>query len=195
MKHAILATLIFAFASTNAQTAWKLDKAHSQVNFMVNHMVFSEVAGTFKDFDATFNSTKDDFTDAKIEATIKTGSIDTQNEQRDGHLKKDDFLNVEQYPLITFKSTKIEKTGDDTYAITGTLTIRDVTKPVVMETAFKGSINDPWGNTRIAFKATTTINRFDFDVRWNKMLDTGGLVAGKDVNVILLMEFTKPKAG
>ncbi len=195
MKKVLFGLFVFVVASMSGQTAWKLDKAHSQVNFIVSHMAFSEVTGTFKDFDATFVSTKEDLSDGTIEATIKAASIDTQNERRDKHVKSDDFLNVDTYPVITFKSTKMEKTGADTYKIIGDLTIRDVTKSVVLAATYKGPINDPWGSTRIAFKATATIDRFEFGVKWNKLIEGGGLVAGKDINIILLMEFSKHKAG
>jgi polyisoprenoid-binding protein YceI len=184
---------VLAGASAQAQTAWNVDKNHSQVLFSVNHMVFSEVTGSFRDFDATFVSAKDDFTDAKVTATIKTASIDTQNERRDNHLKSNDFLNAEKFPEIKFTSTKVEKTGKDTYRITGDLTIRDVTKPVVLEATYRGMIDDPWGNKRIGFKATTTINRFDFGVSWDKALETGGLIAGRDVSITLIMQFVRPK--
>lgn len=184
---------VFAGASVQAQTAWNVDKNHSQVLFSVNHMVFSEVTGSFRDFDATFVSAKDDFTDAKVTATIKTASIDTQNERRDNHLKSNDFLNAEKFPEIKFTSTKVEKTGKDTYRITGDLTIRDVTKPVVLEATYRGMIDDPWGNKRIGFKATTVVNRFDFGVSWDKALETGGLIAGRDVSITLIMQFTRPK--
>jgi polyisoprenoid-binding protein YceI len=194
MKRFLLLLLTFSLTPLTGigQSTWKLDKSHSQVLFTVSHMVFSEVTGAFRDFDATLESTKDDFTDAKISASIKAGSIDTQNERRDNHLKSNDFLNVEKFPELTFRSTKVEKTGNDTYRITGELTIRDVTKPVVLEAVYRGMIDDPWGNKRIGFKATTTINRFDFGVAWNKTLETGGLIAGKEVNVTLLMQFVSP---
>ncbi len=185
--------LVFAGASAQTQTAWNVDKSHSQVLFSVSHMVFSEVTGLFREFDATFVSAKDDFTDARVTATIKTASIDTQNERRDNHLKGDDFLNAEKFPEIKFTSTKFEKTGKDTYKITGDLTVRNVTKPVVLEANYRGMIDDPWGNKRIGFKATTTINRFDFGVSWDKVLETGGLIAGRDVSITLLMQFTRPK--
>ena len=178
----------------SAQTgSWKLDKAHSQVTFSVTHMVISEVTGAFREFDITFSSDKEDLTDTKVDAIIKTKSIDTGNERRDNHVRSDEFLNAEKYPEMKFKSNKVEKTGQDTYKITGDLTIRDVTKSVVLETKYKGSIKDPMGNTRIAFKAATTIDRFEFGTTWNKAIETGGLVAGKDIEVTLLMEFTKPK--
>lgn len=193
MKNILFALMIAAVAVGNAQTKWTLDKSHSSVNFTVSHMVFSEVTGLFTDFDATITSTKDDFTDAVIVATIKTASVNTNNERRDNHLRSEDFLNAEKFPELTFKSTKVEKTGTDTYKITGNLTIRDITKPVVLDTKFRGTVQDPWGNTKAAFKATTTINRFEFGTTWNKTIETGGLVAGRDVEITLLLQFTKEK--
>lgn len=188
-----LVTVVLTVSALRAQNTWNVDKNHSQVLFSVSHMVFSEVTGTFRDFDVTFESAKDDFTDAKVTATIKAASIDTQNERRDGHLKSNDFLNAEKFPEIRFKSTKVEKIGNDTYKITGDLTIRDVTKPVVLETVYRGMIDDPWGNKRLGFKATTVVNRFDFGVSWDKTLEAGGLIAGKDVQITLLMQFTRAK--
>ncbi len=186
------AILFVATGSVHAGT-WKMDRSHSQVTFSVSHMVISEVTGVFKEFDITFMSEKEDLTDTKVEATIKTGSIDTGSERRDNHVRSDDFLNVEKFPEMKFKSTNVEKTGQDTYKITGDLTIRDIIKSVVLDTKYRGSIKDAMGNTRIAFKATTTIDRFEFGTTWNKAIETGGLVAGKDIQVTLLMEFTKLK--
>ena len=135
-------TLAF-IAEGVAQTGdWKLDKSHSQVKFSVAHMVISEVTGVFKDFDVTFTSASEDFTDATIEATIKAASIDTGNENRDKNVRSDEFLNAEKFPEIKFKSTKVEKSGDTNYKITGDLTIRDITKPVVLDTKYKGTIKD-----------------------------------------------------
>lgn len=193
MKHTILALLVFAAFSLQAQNKWNLDKSHSNVNFAVSHMVFSEVTGLFREFDATLVASKDDLTDAKIEATIKTASIDTQNERRDNHLRSDDFLNAEKFPEIKFVSTKVEKTGEKLYKITGNLTIRDVTKPVVLDTEFRGTVNDPWGNVKSGFKATTKIDRFEFGTTWNKAIETGGLVAGREIEITLLMQFAKEK--
>jgi len=184
---------IVALAMPNVAVAqvWTLDKAHSQINFSVSHLVVAEVTGGFNAFDMTFESSKDDFTDAKITASIKTESIDTENGKRDGHLKSDDFLNAGKFPTITFTSTSVEKTGDGRFNIKGDLTIRDITKPVVLDTQFKGTIQDPWGGTRAGFKATTTIDRFDYGVRWNAAMESGGLVAGKDVEITLLIELIR----
>lgn len=183
----------WATMSVGQAATWQLDKAHSQVKFSVAHLVIAEVTGVFKDFDVSFSSAKDDFTDATIEATIKTASIDTGVEARDKHVRADDFLNVEKYPDMKFKSTKIEKTGTDAYKITGDLTIRDVTKSVVLDTKYKGSVKDPWGNEKMAFRASTTIDRFEFGTKWNKAVETGGLVASREVEITLLMEFSKQK--
>ncbi len=184
---AILFTIINGVA---AQTIWKADKAHSKIDFSVTHMVIAEVDGRFTDFDATLTASKDDFTDAKITATIKTASITTDNDFRDKHLRSDDFFNADKYPEIKFKSTSIEKTGENTYKITGDLTIRDTTKTVVLDTKYNGQVVG-MGATKCAFKATTTINRFDYGVHWDKTIESGGLVVGKNVDITLLLEFNK----
>jgi polyisoprenoid-binding protein YceI len=170
---------------------WKLDAAHSSVRFGVSHLVISEVTGSFGEFDATMESDRPDFTDARITATIKASSIDTENEKRDNHLRSDDFFNAEKFPEIRFNSTSIEKSGDSIYLITGELSIRDSIRIVVLNTHYRGSVVDPWWNTKAVFKATTIINRFDFGLRWNAAMETGGLVAGENVEITLILEFTK----
>jgi len=187
-----LATLTLVLAGgLSAQAVWKADKVHSKVNFSVSHMVISEVTGDFKDFDATLTSSKDDFSDAVIDATIQMASINTDNDKRDAHLRSDDFFNAEKFPTMTFKSTNIEKTGPGTFKITGNLTMRDVTKPVVLDTKLIGQTKTPWGATAAGFKATTVIDRFEFGTKWNQALETGGLIVGRDVIVTLLFEFDK----
>ena len=196
MKRLFLAavTVLAAATAAFAQTTWKLDNAHSAVKFSVTHMVIAEVPGSFRDFDVTFTQKGSaDFAGSTLNATIKTASINTDNEGRDKHLRSDDFFSAEKFPTITFKSTSFEKTGTDTYAIKGDLTIRDVTKPVVLTARYTGTVKDPWGNTKIGFKATTAINRFDFGLKWNKAVETGGLVVGETVDITLLMEFAQAK--
>lgn len=183
---------LFPACSAAQSTEWKLDHSHSQITFSVAHLVIAEVTGFFRDFDVTFVADKNDLTSASIRATIKTASIETGNERRDNHLRSGDFLDATKFPEISFVSTQIEKTGKDAYAVTGDLTIRDITKRVVLDMKYKGNIKDPMGKTKVAFKATTTIDRFDFGAAWNKALESGGLVAGKDVDITLLMEFTEP---
>jgi polyisoprenoid-binding protein YceI len=163
------------------------------VDFTVAHLVIAEVRGSFRDFEATLVSDKPDLSDMKLEATIKTASVFTDNEARDKHLRSNDFFNADSFPNIIFKSTSVKKRGKDSYAITGNLTIRDVTKPVVLETIYRGSVVDPWGNTKAGFTAMTTIDRFVFGTTWNKTIETGGLVVGKDVNIRLAMQFVKQK--
>ena len=195
MKSFIIIILSMSFGLLAGNTAgadeWILDKAHSSVNFSVSHLVIARVNGTFGEFDVDFTGSASDFSDAVIETTIKTSSVNTGNEKRDGHLKADDFLNAELYPEIRFVSTGVEKTEDGRYRIIGDLTIRDITKQVVLDTKFNGVVKDPWGGTRAGFEASTTIDRFDFGVKWDSTTETGNFVAGKDVEITLLMEFVK----
>ncbi len=187
----VVSLLAFCSSSAFAQAVWKSDLSHSRVNFAVSHMVVAEVTGSFTEFEVTMRASNDDFSDAEIEATIKTASVNTDNERRDGHLRSDDFFNAEAFPAITFKSTSIEKSGKNSFNITGDLTIRDITMPVVLATSFKGTIRDARGNTKAGFKATTVVNRFEFGTKWNSALDSGGLIAGENVDVTLLMEMNK----
>ena len=187
------ATALLCRAAGAQTTAWKPDKAHSQVKFTVAHLVISEVTGFFREFDVAMVADKDDFESAKIEAVIRTSSIETGNERRDNHLRGDDFFNAEKFPEIRFKSTKIEKAGDNSYTITGDLTIRDATRSVTLDAKHKGIMNEARGGLRSVFKATTTIDRFAFGVQWGRMIEGGGLVAGKDVEITLSMEFTSEK--
>ncbi len=191
MKQFILTAtvLLLISASSFAQTQiWKADKVHSKVGFSVSHLVVSEVEGKFSDYDATLT------TDAtgkleKVDAVIKVASITTDNADRDKHLKSDDFFAAEKYPELTFVSKSIKATGKNNYKITGDLTMRGVTKSVTLDTKFNGEIKDPWGNTKSGWVATTTVNRFDYGLQWNKALEAGGLVVGKDVDISLKLEF------
>ena len=195
MKKMFLFTFAVFFITITAtsQTIWKVDPVHSKVIFSVSHMVISEVSGRFNDFEATIVQTKDDLSDSKLIATIKTKSIDTDNEGRDKHLRSADFFDVEKYPEMTFTSKSFEKTGKDTYKITGDLTMHGATKPVVLETKFNGTMNDPWGNTKAGFKAETKVNRKDFNIVWNKTLEVGGLLVGDEVEITINIEMAKEK--
>ncbi len=182
--------MLVATAFVSAQSNWKLDKAHSSITFTVRHMVISEVTGSFKDFTVALTSAKDDFSDAEVQSTIKVGSLSTDNAMRDGHLKSDDFFNAEKYPEINFKSTSFEKLGDNKYKVTGDLTIRDVTKNVTFDATLNGTLKTERG-VLSAWKATTTINRFDYNLKWSKSLETGGLIVGQDVIITLNLELNK----
>ena len=191
MKKLILAAaaLLLVSASSFAQTQiWKADKVHSKVGFSVSHLVVSEVEGKFSDYDATLTTDANGKLE-KVEAVIKVASITTDNADRDKHLKSDDFFAAEKYPELTFVSKSIKAAGKNSYKIIGDLTMRGVTKSVTLDTKFNGQIKDPWGNTKSGWVATTTVNRFDYGLQWNKALEAGGLVVGKDVDISLKLEF------
>ena len=178
-------------AASFVQSAWTLDRSHSSVNFAITHMVVSEVDGSFKDFSADVKSAKDDFSDLSVAFTIQTKSVNTDDEKRDGHLKSADFFDAEKFPAITFKSTSIKKISDKKYELEGELTMHGVTKKVKWELKYNGTIKDPYGNNRAGFKATTTINRKDFGVTWNKTLDAGGVALSDEVAISVNVELTK----
>lgn len=192
----IFLILIMLFITTTylpAQTTWKVDGTHSKVLFSVTYMSLTDVTGRFNEFDATLTWTKNDFSDATLNATIKTSSIDTDNEKRDGHLKSADFLDAEKYQEITFAGKSFKKAGKNKYKITGDLTINGINKTVALDAKYTGKAKDPWGNNRIGFKATTSINRYDYDVKWNKALDAGGWLVGEKVSIILDVQFLETK--
>jgi polyisoprenoid-binding protein YceI len=182
--------ILAASAVVFAQSGWKLDKVHSSITFTARHMVISEVIGSFKDFTIVLKSAKDDFSDAEVQSTIKVASLSTDNAMRDGHLKSDDFFNAEKFPEINFKSTSFEKLSDNKYKISGDLTIRDVTKRVTFDAILSGTLKTDRGMLA-AWKATTTINRFDYNLKWSKTLETGGLIVGQDVIITLNLELNK----
>jgi polyisoprenoid-binding protein YceI len=182
---------IFAVTTlVTAQSEWKFDKVHSSISFSIKHMVISNVSGSFKDFSVVLKSGKEDFSDATVESTIQVASISTDNDYRDKHLKSDDFFNAEKFPTIKFKSTKFEKLGDNKYKITGDLTMRDVTKEVIFDAVLNGTLKTDKGLLS-AWKATTTVNRFDYNLKWNKTIETGGLIVGQDVTITLNLELNK----
>jgi len=170
-----------------------VDTAHSIVEFAVKHMMLTTVKGRFRDFQATIQIDEAHPENSSVTATINVASIDTNVPDRDAHLRSDDFLNAEKFPHITFRSTKVEHVEGDRWRVTGDLTIRDVTRPVVLDTEFEGRITDPWGNDRAAFSAETSISRKDFNVRWNQMLETGGVVVGDNVKISLHIEAVRNK--
>jgi polyisoprenoid-binding protein YceI len=195
-----LAALLTAFApvrtnraslSANRQTTtWAVDKPHTNVKFSVSHLVISDVEGTFKTFDGTMEASKPDFSDAKINFTVDVASINTDNDQRDNHLKSDDFLNAAKFPQMKFTSTSFTPQGDNKYKLAGNLTIRDVTKPVTFDVKYGGTVT-AMGGTHAGFKATTKVDRFDYNLKWSKATEAGGLVAGKEVDITINIDFKK----
>lgn len=172
-----------------AQTKWTVDPMHSFVNFSVKHSGISFVDGSFKKFDGSFVSAKEDLTDAKVNFTVDVNSISTSVEMRDNHLKTDDFFNAEKYPTMTFESTTFKKIKGNTYALAGKLTIRDVTKNVVFAVTYGGTAKDQQGNTKAGFVATTNINRLDYNIKF----DPTGAGVGKDVTITLNLQFAQAK--
>ncbi len=202
---AITALTNFAFAPNNASnknlvspltkgenevTKWELDKAHSNVKFSVTHLVVSETDGSFKLFDGSMESSKPDYSDAKILFNVDVNSINTNNDRRDEHLKGDEFFNAQKYPAMKFEGTSFTPEGGNKYKLVGNLTIRDVTKPVTFDVTYGGTVN-AMGGTRIGFKAKTTINRFDYNLKWDKTIETGGMVVSKEVDITVNVELKK----
>ncbi len=187
----LLIALLLASSVVSAETKYSIDASHTSIDFSVSHMVISNVTGKFKDVSGTLVSTGDDFTNAKIDVLIPAKSVNTENEKRDEHLRSADFFDVTKYPDVKFKSTSVKKTGDGKYTITGDLTLRGVTKSVDLATTFKGTAKSPWGQTVVAFKATTMIPRKEFGLTWNKALEAGGVLVGEDVELTLNVELVK----
>ena len=173
-----------------APTKWVLDKAHSNVRFSVSHLVVSDVDGSFKSFDGSLTSAKPDFTDAAISFSIDVSSINTDNENRDKHLQSDDFFAAAKFPQIKFVGKSFQLLGDNKYKLSGDLTIRDVTKPVTFDVVYGGTAN-AMGGTHAGFKAKTTINRFDYNLKWSAATEAGGLVVGKDVDITVNIDMKK----
>jgi polyisoprenoid-binding protein YceI len=204
-KLIIITTLLLAQISTNvttqaktppavASTTWNLDKSHSGVKFAVDHLVISEVEGSFKVFNGSLSSPTPDFNGAKISFSADVNSINTDDDGRDKHLKGDDFFNAEKYPTMSFTSTSFKKVKGNAYVLDGNLTIRDITKKVRFAVIYGGTIKDPWGNTKAGFKASGKINRKDFNLKWNSVTEAGGAVVGDEVKMIINVEFAQAKA-
>lgn len=169
-------------------TKWTVDQSHSHIGFEVKHMMVSKVKGVFDSYEANVEAADlSDLTEATISFQFDVRSINTRNEDRDNHLKSADFFDTEQFPVITFESTSITKSGDS-FDVTGNLTIKDVTKEVTFQTEFNGKGTNPWGIAVYGFEAETKINREDFGLTWNAALETGGVLVGKDVKIKVELE-------
>ena len=173
-----------------ATTKWNFDLSHSSLNFHVRHLMVSKVHGRFSKWDGALAIDDVDPSKSHVEVTIDVASIDTKEEKRDAHLKSADFFDVEKFPQLTFRSTKVKK-SDDGYEVTGDLTIHGVTKPVVLELEGGDVVKDPWGGTRTGFSGKTSINRKDFGLAWNVALETGGILVGEKVEITLEIEAVK----
>ncbi len=174
-----------------ATTNWALDAAHSEIQFKVKHMMISTVSGEFVAFDASITTEDNDFTKAKVWFNADVNSISTKNEQRDGHLKGEDFFDAGKHPELTFESTGLEHAGDNQYLLNGNLSIKGVSRPVSLDVEHTGVIKDPYGNYRAGFEVMGRINRKDFGLTWHQLTETGGLVVSDEVRIFANVEFVK----
>ncbi len=163
------------------KTVWVLDPTHSEVTFKVKHLMISNVKGEFKNFDVTVDG--EDFESSKVNVSIDTGSVFTNNTDRDNHLKSADFFDVENYNAMTFESTSFDKVDDDEYKLTGLLTIKGVSKEVTLDVEFGGTNKDPWGNEKAGFTLEGKINRKEWGLNWNAALESGGVLVSEDVKL------------
>ncbi|HLL64164.1 MAG TPA: YceI family protein [Micromonosporaceae bacterium] len=160
---------------------YAVDAAHSRIGFVARHAMVTKVRGAFNDFSATAQIDGDDPTRSSVTVVIKAASIDTRNEQRDAHLRSNDFLAMDEHPEITFASTGVTLLDETTFALSGDLTVRGVTKPVTVDFTYEGAAKDPFGNLRLGFEGSTTISRKDFGITWNAALETGGVLVGDKI--------------
>lgn len=167
---------------------YKIDTAHSLIEFAVKHLMVTTVKGRFSSFEGTILANEQDPAQSSVEVTIDAASIDTREPQRDNHLKSPDFLDVEKFPRITFRSTRVEPLDAQRLRVHGDLTIRDVTRPVTLEATFEGRAKDPWGNDRIGLTASTRLDRRDFGLNWNVPLEAGGILVSNEVRVNIEVE-------
>jgi polyisoprenoid-binding protein YceI len=177
-----------------AAATWTIDPDHSNVGFKIRHLMVSNVKGSFDKYTGKVELDEKDITKSKVDVSIETASINTNVQKRDEHLRSADFFDVAKYPAMTFVSKKVAKAGKDKLKVTGDLTLHGITKEVVLTVDGPSKESkDPWGNIRKGATATTTINRKDFGLTWNKALETGGVVVGEEVNIIIEIEMIKAK--
>ena len=174
-----------------AITKWTVDPMHSIVEFKVRHLMITNVTGTFQHFEGLIETEGEDFTQGKVDFTIKVDSIDTASDQRDGHLKSDDFFSVDKFPTIHFAGTSFKRVAGEDYELTGNLTIRDVTKPVTVRVVYGGVAQDFYGNTKAGFEVTGKINRKEFGLQWNGVTETGSVVVSDEVRINADLQFLR----
>ncbi|WP_027003555.1 YceI family protein [Hugenholtzia roseola] len=172
-------------------TTWLIDPAHSEVQFKVKHLVISTVTGSFKSFSGSLSVESDDFNGASIQFEAQIESIDTGIEQRDAHLKSDDFFNAASFPTLSFASTKFAKKSDTTYTLEGNLTIKGVSKSVTLAVEYGGTATDPYGNVKAGFELSGKINRKDFGLNWSAVTEAGGVVVSDEVRLLMNIQVAK----
>jgi polyisoprenoid-binding protein YceI len=175
-------------------TQWQIDPSHSNVEFSVRHLMIASVKGRFGEFAGSVNIDADDPTRPSVDVTVDVASIDTRQAQRDAHLRSPDFFDAEKWPKLSFRGNRVAGDTDSEFKLYGDLTIRDVTRPVVLSVTKEGEGSDPWGNFRAAFSATTKIDRREFGLTWNQALETGGVVVGDEIKISIDVELTATKS-
>jgi polyisoprenoid-binding protein YceI len=168
--------------TADTRTTWKLDPAHTTIEFTAKHMMITTVKGRFVDLEGTIVADEQNFAASEVTATMKAASIDTRSDQRDTHLRSGDFLDVENYPDVSFRSTRIEGTKEH-FKLTGDLTIRGTTRPITLDVTYEGAGKDPWGGTRASFSASGKFDRRDYGLTWNVALEAGGILVSNDVKI------------
>ncbi len=171
--------------------SWQIDTAHTQIQFTVRHLMISKVRGWFEKFSGTVDLDENNLENTSVDVVIDAASINTREPQRDAHLRSADFLDVEHHPYLTFKSTRVERTGETTARLYGDLTIRGITRPVVLDVTFNGMLTNPWGMTSAGFSASAKINRKDWGLEWNVALEAGGWLVGDEVEIAIEVELIK----
>jgi polyisoprenoid-binding protein YceI len=179
--------------TTTAARTWNLDPTHSSIHFAVRHMVISETKGTFENYKLNVATTGTDFTDAKVELEIEVNSISTNLVDRDNHLRSPEFFDAASFPVIRFVSTSFSKKDEENYLLKGDMTIKGITRPMEFTVGYGGQVVDPWGNLRAGFRLEGSINRFDFGLTWNSLLETGGAVVAKTVRLEASIEIIAGK--
>ena len=173
---------------------WQIDSSHSSIQFTVRHLVIAKVRGQFSRWTAAVEAPGGDFAQGSLDVVIDAASIDTGVADRDAHLRSADFFDVEQFPEVTFKSTRVTRTGDDRLRVDGALTIKGVAREVALDVEVLGQARDPWGNERAAFSATTSIDRREFGLTWNQVLDAGGVMVGDRIEIAIDVEAVRQVA-
>jgi len=174
-----------------ATTKWAIDPTHSEIGFKVKHMMFTNVSGKFDQYDGSFETQDDDFTNAAITFSADINSIDTRNADRDNHLKSGDFFDAENHPKLTFTGKSFTKLNDSNYELAGDLSIKGVSKEVNLPVEFSGLMKDPWGNTKVGLNIEGKINRKDWGLNWNSALETGGVLVGEEVKLVIDLQLVK----
>jgi len=172
-------------------TKWALDPTHSEIYFKVKHLMISTVTGQFKEFSGAVETEGEDFTTAKVRFTANVNSIHTNNDQRDAHLKNNDFFDTENYPQLVFEGDRLERTDEEEYKLHGTLILRGVNKKIALKVDFGGLTTDPWGNTRVGFSVSGKLDRQDFGINFGAVTETGGLLLGNEVKIYAEVQFVK----